>query len=571
MSREISIIVILCLVLAAILLIAFLIVRSRNSKIREQLSDLNIRFNKVKTVPLAFKLNKAQSMVKLDEKSSKEVEQYFHKYEEAQRNLDHIQEMINQIEDSMAERKYNDASKAILVVSENLNDSEEEINEIDTYLDRYVQKENDQRDFSNELKERFRNLKNTINDKHLELAYSYDGLNDKLAKCEELFSSSEEWMYGNEYSKAQENLDMISSLITEIEESVELLPSLEKEARGVIPILSDELKRQYELSKQRGLYLKHLKIDYALVINDEQLKKNLKKILNAESKGVKEDLIRIKDNYTALLDALKKENEAYYALPKLSSSAKNALEEFGKILHYLEVVYNSEKERYSLEDLNDLLPEEKTKLAKLEKDYDALIKEIANRDVATTTLLYKINSLNESINIEINRLKEIKERVDNTSNGEARAISQVMKLQVVLNEVEVKTIQYRLPAISSSYKDDLEKGHAYVKEIKELLQEIPLRIDILNKTLDEAIDFIYKLYNNVNNVVGMALMVENTIVFGNKYRSTYPEVDRELSRAEFSYINGEYTQALKIALSCMEKLFPNTVDDKIMENVKNVR
>ena len=87
-----------------------------------------------------------------------------------------------------------------------------------------------------------------------------------------------------------------------------------------------------------------------------------------------------------------------------------------------------------------------------------------------------------------------------------------------------------------------------------------------SRLLDEAIDFIYKFYNNINNVVGMGIMVENAIVFGNKYRSTYPEIDRELSKAEFQYLNGEYTKALKTAISCMETLFPENADEKILEN-----
>ena len=58
----------------------------------------------------------------------------------------------------------------------------------------------------------------------------------------------------------------------------------------------------------------------------------------------------------------------------------------------------------------------------------------------------------------------------------------------------------------------------------------------------------------------------NAIVFGNKYRSTYPEIDRELSKAEFQYLNGEYTKALKTAISCMETLFPENADEKILEN-----
>ena len=132
--------------------------------------------------------------------------------------------------------------------------------------------------------------------------------------------------------------------------------------------------------------------------------------------------------------------------------------------------------------------------------------------------------------------------------------------------IDAKVREYRLPAIADSYKDDLAEGRARVARIKELLAAVPLDIDELNSTLDESIDFIYKFYNNVNNVVGMASMVENAIVFGNKYRSSYPEVERDLSMAEFSYLTGEYTKALTMTISCMEKLFPNSEVTNYLEN-----
>ena len=89
---------------------------------------------------------------------------------------------------------------------------------------------------------------------------------------------------------------------------------------------------------------------------------------------------------------------------------------------------------------------------------------------------------------------------------------------------------------------------------------------MLNTTLNDAIDFIYKLWNNVNNVVGTAIMVENTIVFGNKYRSTYSDIDSELTRAELCFRNGEYTQALKIAIATIEKIHPGSYEKLIKEN-----
>ncbi|MBQ6126566.1 MAG: selenide, water dikinase, partial [Erysipelotrichaceae bacterium] len=132
--------------------------------------------------------------------------------------------------------------------------------------------------------------------------------------------------------------------------------------------------------------------------------------------------------------------------------------------------------------------------------------------------------------------------------------------------VETKLAEYSLPTIDDSYKEDLKKSREYIQRLREMTSQIPINIEELNGLLNEAIDFIYRFYNNINNIIGMSIMVENAIVFGNKYRSIYPEIDRELSKAEFQYLNGEYTKALKTAITCMETLFPENADERIMEN-----
>ena len=93
-------------------------------------------------------------------------------------------------------------------------------------------------------------------------------------------------------------------------------------------------------------------------------------------------------------------------------------------------------------------------------------------------------------------------------------------------------------------------------------------MQVLNGTLQEALDFIYKLYNNVNNIVGTVVMVENTIVFGNRYRSTYADIDSELTRSELCFRNGEYTQALTVAIATIEKIHPGNYESMIKENAK---
>ncbi|MDY4809593.1 MAG: septation ring formation regulator EzrA, partial [Bulleidia sp.] len=113
-----------------------------------------------------------------------------------------------------------------------------------------------------------------------------------------------------------------------------------------------------------------------------------------------------------------------------------------------------------------------------------------------------------------------------------------------------------------------DQADHYIEQLTGLLEQTPINIQVVSSILQEALDFIYKLYNNVNNVVGTVVMVENTIVFGNRYRSTYADIDSELTRSELCFRNGEYTQALTTAIATIEKIHPGNYESMIRENAK---
>lgn len=121
----------------------------------------------------------------------------------------------------------------------------------------------------------------------------------------------------------------------------------------------------------------------------------------------------------------------------------------------------------------------------------------------------------------------------------------------------------QLPAISASFNEDLEEGEKKIANVQAILEKSPLDVNELNENLQEAIDFIYKLYSNATNLVGVAVMVENAIVFGNRFRSSYPALDSDLTKAEICFQNGEYTRALKIAIQAIETLHPGIYEKLI--------
>lgn len=567
MSENVKYGIIAGLLLLAVIIVLVIVNNTKKTNIKKSIDDLNVRFNSVKTIPLAFKLSKAQAMAKRNDETATEVKEYYEKYEEAQRHIDSIADMLENIEDSFACRNYKSCKEALQIISENIDDSEKEVRDIDKFLEKFSKKENDQRESSTRLKEDFRELKLYINKNKVALSIANEGIDKKIQHIEDLFSKSEEFMYVSDYISSKECLDQISEDIASIRICLDSIPTLITDSKGVLPTMVDEVNRQYALLRQRGAYTFHLDIEKKLENIKKGISENIKVLTDGEIGGVKENNETLRAELNEILDNIKAEGEAYNGVKTVSDDIANKLNELKSLHNYVSVAYKKDSKRFGIEDLTAYLKEKEKSIDKYQADIIELNQDIVTNDSPSTLLLDRGNKILETIGDDAKSLMEYKTIFDKNTTVELRAKTQLMKLQVVLNEVEVKVLEYHLPTIADSYNDDLASGRVKIAKIKEQLAMVPIDIDELNTTLDDAIDFIYKFYNNVNNIVGMAIMVENAIVFGNKYRSTYPEVERDLSKAEFSYLNGEYTKALTMAISCMERLFPNSSDNDYLENI----
>ena len=566
MENKYFYIIIAVLAIIAIIAAIILLKNYRKKSLKKQVDDLYVRFTAVKTVPLAFKLSKAQAMAKRSEETSASVAKYYTRYEDVEKHINQVQDLLNNVDDSIAISSYKESLESIKIAEENLEDCEKEVKEIDEFLEEFSKKENEQREYSQELKEKYRVVKTTINKNSQILSISYDGFLDKLKQCEDLFTSSEEYMYLSDYGSAQADLEKINELLEDIKHNANAVPKLVKDAKGVLPIMLDETKRELALTRQRGVYTEHLDIDNKIAQLEAKLNDDTKTLMAANAGEVKDSFEQAKETLNKLNEELADENRAFKQARETNDKAYEHILDLEKVENYVRVAYEKDSARFGLQDLRDLLKEKRENIDSFKNEYSSINSDLSSSLKPASVILDEADALSAKVDEDMKTLYSYKTTIDKSTDGENRALSQLTKLQLVVSEVETKIAEYSLPAIDESYKVDLKKAREYISQIRKETEQIPINIDQLNLLLDEGIDFIYKFYNNINNVVGMGIMVENAIVFGNKYRSTYPEIDRELSKAEFQYLNGEYTKALKTAITCMETLFPDNADEKILEN-----
>ena len=566
MDKNTILIIMACLLVATVIVIVLMAKNTRKNKLKSQIDALFVRFNAIKTIPIAFKLNKAQAMAKRNEETAASVQEYYSKYEETEKSINKIQESLNNVDDEIKSHNYKDALKDIKTLEEDLSACEIEIKSIDNFLENFSKKDDEQRDYSITLKEKYRVVKNTINENSNVLSIAYNGLIEKIQKCEDLFSSSEEWMYASDYSAAQNDLEKIDKMLDEIKLNANAIPKCVKDTKGVLPVMLDEVKREYALTKQRGVFVDHLDIDNKVNAIETKLNEDVKKLISGETDGIRDNCREAKKVLNDIIESLAAENRSYKEAKETNNKAFEHTADLERVENYVRIAYDKDSARFGLEDLRPILKQVRDNIETYKERYKTINEKLSMTSEPSSQILVEAEKLCDDIEKDKKDLYSYKTVIDKSTDGETRAISQLTKLQLVVSEVEAKIAEYHLPNISSSYSNDLIKSRDYISNLRSIVSDVPIDIDKLNASLDEAIDFVYKFYNNVNNIVGMAVMVENAIVFGNKYRSTFPEIDRELSKAEFQYLNGEYTKALKTAISCMETLFPDNADEKILEN-----
>lgn len=566
MTKQVLVILLAIIGAAIILTIVFIIKNNKKEALKAEVEKLNVTFNTIRTNPLPFKLKKAQAMAKRSPETTEKIQGYYDRYAEVEKKISQITESIEQIEDDIAGNNLRRAKDTIASIQGVIIECEQEAANIDKFLDIFSKKENEQRDYSAKLKEEYVDIKNKINKSSNHLAIAYDGLCRKLEKCEELFSKSEEWMYANDYEQAQDNLSEIAKRIIDIKKCYEVIPDFVKDTKGVIPVLYDEVVRQYSLCKQQGVFTDHLNADVRLEKIQGDLNKCSRTLMDGEYNGLKELTDSIKAELSQLTKEIEDESRSNSDAKAIFEGIKSNLTNTKSVYSYVDSLYTTENERFDMNEVGECLKRIKVDMAENQATSITLNSDLTNGVKPSSVLKKDLEDLFNKTQADLDVLTNYKNIIDKNTNDEERAKTQLIKLQVVLNEVEVKVLEYHLPTIASNYKDDLNAGRERIAKIKEILDQSPLNVELLNTTLDEAIEFIYAFYNNVNNIVGMAIMVENAIVFGNKYRSSYNTVDRDLSKSEFSYLNGEYTKALRMAIESMETLFPNNANEKILEN-----
>lgn len=550
----------------AVLILVLISVVSRMTKkgrVAKNLAQLEMDVEAIRSNHLEDKYLKAEAIAKANEDLQDRVRDIRPKYDVCLESVKACENLYEKAFEYFSRHKYKKALRAMDEVEAVLYDTEERIQIVMQSLDHILSRETEIKTKADKVLEQVRVQEEQYEGIRETLLGGQSYIEEQLKNMKSMQADLEAQLEQSQFNLAKETIEQLDKQCTLFDSYCKEYPSLYQRAKVDIPYGVEQVKQLIEKFEEDKIDPSYLNVDDKLDAIQNALETALNHLDSGNLEQAAPQIDAITDQILALQDDITLEQAAFHQIHDNLESNFDVVDDVERELNEITRLYASIKDRFGLEDWTKRFAKAREQMEVLKKQRDEIQEQLKTSESFNVELMDGYRNFSLKIEDFGREVSDMKQLLVGASSDDSRARKQLIKLQLILNEVRLNTSMRQLPAISASFNEDLEEGEKKIATVQAILEKSPLDVNELNAHLQDAIDFIYKLYSNATNLVGVAVMVENAIVFGNRFRSSYPALDSDLTKAEICFQNGEYTRALKIAIQAIETLHPGIYEKLI--------
>jgi len=562
-------IIIIAIILIA-LIVAIVIYRSLRLKVaRQDIVEIENHINGIKTLPIQYRLGRVESIAKNMPEVAEQYKTFSADYERLKKfQKDEVDVLMNDVDEQLFYGRLRGANKKLNELRAMADSYDKDSKDLLARIEKVTEIENEQRIEIIRVKEKYRGVQNEYETIRAKVESYVPEIRDIFQSIDDDFVRLEGLMNNQMFADARTFTKEIEDKIDRLGENMKELPSYVSVVRQLLPTRIHEIESiANDLSDDTYALDKLLVEDrYNEIVDELEESQKLVKAVRIEEAG--EKLNTLTDHIESLTADLSAERESYRRFTRNWEECKSlydeaydqyakAMEDFTK----LKVYYKIDAETVTIE--NDY-----HEYNILYDTYRELEDDIMSGDFSYADVSQRIENLVEGLKPHADLIEKFNTQRDSFYEQEQEAIEVLENINIVLLETKSEIKNRHLPMINDSYKDYIKDSYRKAEDIQEFRSVRPVDLEELTRKVEGAKDVIYKLYDNVHNLTVTAEMVEEAIVFGNRYRSQFLEVNTELTKAEVLFRNGEYTDALSLAIDIIEKVKPGSYEELLHRSAR---
>lgn len=560
--------IVLIFVIALILfLTTYLIIkRTKTSKIKKEIEKLDIERNLLVGVPILTELSKVKDLVKTDNLKEKlnEWDTTFKLIKDDR--VPKLTDLITEADYLVSRNEYKGAVKKIanieMEISELKNKSGALLDELKVITTSAERNRNE----ITKLKVEYRELQNKFDRTMKDYGSIAKPIALQFENIDKRFTEFEYAMDHNDYVGVEKIVTSLQTMLNDMKITLEEVPQIVLMAEMLIPKKIEEATTTYARMLRDGYPMDYLNVEYNIKEINKKISVIMDKLNILDLGDSILELKTILGYFDDLFKDFEKEKEARNIFRENSKLFKSKIDKTNKIVYNIYLSIDDIRTTYDLkdDDINkfNIINEN---LELLNKDFKSLIEHSKMHTFAYTKLTLELDGLfnklmrlNDDLDYQLKSITSMKD-------DETRAREQLIVIENLLKQTKLKINDYKLPVIPDSYFIELKEAYQAIREINKELDKKPIVIKILNIRVDTARDLVFKIYNKTNDMLKEALMAEKVIVYGNRYRSSYKEIDKSLGDAEVLFKKGQYKQSLNVSINSIQMIERNIKEKFALE------
>lgn len=547
-------------------LIIFMIVcHSIKLKIyRQEILDLQNQINGIKTLPLQYRLGRVQSIAKNMPEVAEEYEQFtkdFEKITEFQKN--ELGVLVNEVDESLFYGKTHGIKKKFALIREMTQRYDHDAKDLLARIEKVTEIENIQRVEIIRVKGKYREVGNEYEKIRVKVEEFVPHALEMFKELDDDFVKLETLMNNQMFADAKNFTEEIENRIDSLQENLKDLPSYVYVVSDLLPSKIDKVDELITSLEGDEYALEEMNIAARRQEVDEQMEESIAHVKNVDIKGAAEVLEPLTGLIEELVIDLGKELDSYKQFKEKWRESYNELQRLTDVYQNTMKEYRRLITEFVIDEEEVVISKKYEEFKQIQKDANDLIEQMESGHFAYANMLEHVENLYDRMMQHDAYLEEFKKQKEDIDTKNQKTEELLENINIVLLEIKSEIKNEHLPLVNDSYRDYIADSYNKVEEIKRFKTHKPVVLNELCAKVEGARDVIYKLYDNVHNMIVTAGMVEDAIVYANRYRSMFLEVNTELTKAEVLFRNGEYRNALQVAVDILERLEPGKYEELI--------
>lgn len=547
-------------------LIIFMIVyHSIKLKIyRQEILDLQNQINGIKTLPLQYRLGRVQSIAKNMPEVAEEYEQFtkdFEKITEFQKNELGI--LVNEVDESLFYGKTRGIKKKLTLIHEMTQRYDHDAKDLLTRIEKVTEIENIQCVEIIRVKGKYREVGNEYEKIRVKVEEFVPHALEMFKELDDDFVKLETLMNNQMFADAKNFTEEIENRIDSLQENLKDLPSYVYVVSDLLPSKIDKVDELITSLEGDEYALEEMNIATRRQEVDKQMEESIAHVKNVDIKGAAEVLEPLTGLIEELVIDLGKELDSYKQFKEKWRESYNELQRLTDVYQNTMKEYRRLFTEFVIDEEEVVISKKYEEFKQIQEDANDLIEQMESGHFAYANMLEHVENLYDRMMQHDTYLEEFEKQKEDIETKNQKTEELLENINIVLLEIKSEIKNEHLPLVNDSYRDYIADSYNKVEEIKRFKAHKPVVLNELCAKVEGARDVIYKLYDNVHNMIVTAGMVEDAIVYANRYRSMFLEVNTELTKAEVLFRNGEYRNALQVAVDILERLEPGKYEELI--------